>query len=41
MQDLFKSYRESYFMVNINSDLMPQIMAIQAFKNEKKVNDRA
>ena len=41
MQDLFKSYRESHFMVNINSDLMPQIMAIQAFKNEKKINERA
>ena len=41
MQDLFKSYRESHFMVNINSDLMPQIMVIQAFKNEKKIRDRA
>ena len=40
-QDLYKSYSESHFMVNINSDLMPQIMAIQAFKNEFKVHQRA
>ena len=40
-QDLYKSYRESHFMVNINSDLMPQVMAIQAFKNEIKVQQRA
>ena len=40
MQDLFKSYRESYYMVNVNSELMPIIMALQYFKMESKLYNK-
>ena len=36
MQDLFETYQDAYDMVNINSGLMPEIIALQRFKIETK-----
>ena len=36
MQDLFETYQDAYDMVNINSGLMPEILALQKFKIETK-----
>ena len=32
LQDLYKSYRESFYMMNVNSELLPMVIALQHFK---------